>query len=596
MLVLGFNWPSFHDNAVAAILDGRLVYASEEERYTRHKHAPYELPINAMAHCLKFLERKYGMKPDTIDAFAINFDPKFYSAKSRAWHSFSQNALIKDWMLRSDAGYDAYSFMLKGMRGSIASGFDFTKSAKEFVRMAALSIGRSINKEVKIIPVRHHLAHAASAYYFSGKSSATCIVVDGQGETDATTAWSIKDGEFEELLRVGWKEGSLGYLYESVSKRLGFGRLEGPGKVMGLAPYGKIDVKALGRLESLFDLEVGDAPYRIKKIAKAQSHDLMYDKIAEVFTGAKRGASPGPGEFPGKKAADTARTLQVFFERLYSGVAEWTANNSGMNDIVIAGGSALNAKANMEMHYSKKFRSVFVFPAAGDAGTAIGAAAYAYENVIGEKMRRERIKDLYLGDGYDAEQVKAAVAASNLKAEMIGEEMGQIAELLRVSKVIGFYQGRQEFGPRALGNRSIIGNPTSKKNWKRINSIKGREAWRPLAPSVLASSMNEYFADAEEHEFMVMMYMAKSEAAKRIPAVVHIDGTARPQAVRADRNKLWHGLIKEFGEASGENVIVNTSFNIAGEPIVDTPVQAIRSFAASGLDALYLDGWLISKH
>lgn len=595
MLVLGFNWPSFHDNAVAAILDGRLVYASEEERYTRHKHAPYELPTNAMAHCFSFLENEYGIKPGAIDAYAINYDPKLYGAKSRAWHAFSQSSLLKDWMLRSDAAYEAYSFILKSITRSITSRLDFAQSAKAFVRKVALSLGHTIREEIRIIPVRHHLAHAASAYYFSGVRNGTGIVIDGQGETEATTAWSIKDGEFEELLSLKWQEGSLGYLYESISKKLGFGHLEGPGKVMGLAPYGKTDLRMLSRLESMFDLDVGDAPYRLKSNAGSASNDMMYDEIAAKVSGKGGIVSAGKGAVPDSAAANIARTLQVFFERLYSRTAEWAANRSGMKEILLAGGSALNAKANMELHYSKRFKSIFVFPAAGDAGTAIGAAAYAYENILGGRMRRERIKDLYLGDGYNEQQIRNAVVGSGFRAKRIGNDVAVLAELLIRSKTIGFYSGRQEFGPRALGNRSIICSPTSKKNWIRMNRIKGREEWRPLAPSLLAASADEYFAEPEEHEFMVMMYKVKDEARKRIPAVVHVDGTARPQTVRAERNRLWYSMISAFGELSGEKIIVNTSFNTAGEPIVDTPEQAIRSFAASGIDALYLGGWLISK-
>ncbi|MCL5102155.1 MAG: hypothetical protein M1544_02260 [Candidatus Marsarchaeota archaeon] len=252
MLVIGFNWPNFHDNAVAAVLDGKLVYASEEERYTRHKHSPYELPSNALEHCFAFLKSNYGIKPDAVDAYATNFDPKFYGMKSRAWHSFSQISLLKDYSLRNEVATIAYSNVISAITRSITSRLDFTESAKLFIKSIILHMGFQISEdEIKIFPVRHHLAHAASAYYFSGSKTALALVVDGQGETDATTAWSVRNGEFENIYSQDWNSLSMGYLYEYISKYLGFTRLEGPGKVMGLAPYGKTDKKMENRLNSL---------------------------------------------------------------------------------------------------------------------------------------------------------------------------------------------------------------------------------------------------------------------------------------------------------------------------------------------------------
>ena len=595
MLVVGFNWPNFHDNSAAAVLDGKLVYAAEEERYTLHKHAPYELPENSLRHCLLFLQERYGIKPNDVDAYAINFDPKFYSAKSKAWHNFSQMSMVKDYLLKADSAAEAYSLLLKSITRSITSRLDFTWSAKVFVRSMVRSLGYNV-EDVKIIPVRHHLAHAASAYYFSGMSSGIGLVVDGQGETDATTAWRISDGNFEELLSVKWYEGSLGYLYEFVSKYLGFGRLEGPGKVMGLAPYGKIDKKMLARLEALFDLNAKDGPYLMKKRLSAGIQGEMYNSIARRAMGIDAPIDIGGRARLNKKACDYAYTLQSFFETLLTKTAEWSKDASGMDRIMLSGGSALNAKANMELYYSKKFNRVFVFPAAGDAGTSIGAAAYVYANGLGGRMRNGELKDLYLGDEYSGQEVKTAVISSKLKYERIDSDMNPLSGLLESSKVIGFYHGRAEFGPRALGNRSIIGNPMEKSTWPRINRIKGRAWWRPLAPSLLAKSMNDYFIEPEEHEFMVMMYRANKGVAARVPAVIHVDGTARPQTVRREKNAIWHDLIKCFGDSTSENLIVNTSFNMAGEPLVETPMQAIRSFSASGLDALYLDGWLIRKH
>ncbi|MCL4404757.1 carbamoyltransferase [Candidatus Marsarchaeota archaeon] len=594
MLVIGFNWPNFHDNAVAAVLDGKLVYASEEERYTRHKHSPYELPSNALEHCFAFLKSNYGIKPDAVDAYATNFDPKFYGMKSRAWHSFSQISLLKDYSLRNEVATIAYSNVISAITRSITSRLDFTESAKLFIKSIILHMGFQISEdEIKIFPVRHHLAHAASAYYFSGSKTALALVVDGQGETDATTAWSVRNGEFENIYSQDWNSLSMGYLYEYISKYLGFTRLEGPGKVMGLAPYGKTDKKMENRLNSLI---VRNAAFmEARKDIVRDSQESMYNQIASEAIASKHpiSAYSENGKL-NKIACDYAHTLQSFFEKAIIEFSKSMKESSGMKNVVLAGGSALNAKANMEMHYSKLFNSIFIFPGPNDAGAPAGAAAYAYDKLFGG-MENKHMQNAYLGDSYSAESIKATVSKSKMKAEFVGEDANPVISEIEKGKAVGFYQGRSELGPRALGNRSIAADPREKSNWEKLNSIKGREWWRPLAPSLLEESMNKYFVDPVKHEFMVMMFHTTQTTAERAPAINHIDMTARPQSVSRKQNKLWYDLIKGFEEDTGEGIIINTSFNNAGEPLVETPEQAIRSFSVSGLDCLYLQGWLIKK-
>jgi carbamoyltransferase len=594
VLVIGFNWPNFHDNAVAAILDGKLVYASEEERYTRNKHSPYELPANALEHCFRFLKGNYGISPGNVDAYATNFDPRLYGVKSRAWHSFSQASLVKDYALRNDMASLAYSSTMRTITRSVTSRLDFAWSARLFIKEVLLHMGYSSNEnEIRVIPVRHHLAHAASAYYFSGFDSAASIVVDGQGETDSTTAWSVKRGSFENVFGQSWNSLSMGYLYEYVSKYLGFSRLEGPGKVMGLAPYGRDNAKMMKRLKSA--VAGSNGLYQVKKSLLQPLQDQMYDGIAEYVTDSK---TPIMHEAGSRKlnqtACDYAHTMQSFFENLLLGVAERIKSETGQKNLVLSGGSALNAKANMELHYSKIFGNISVFPAANDSGGPIGAAAYAYSE-LGGVISHGRLSSVYLGDSYSEDEVKASVIKSKLKSEKVGDDISGVLSAIEKGMVVGFYNGRSELGPRALGNRSIVADPRNRGTWDKVNTIKGREWWRPLAPSLLENSMKKYFVDPVRHEFMVMMFHTTKSAEENAPAINHVDMTARPQTVSAKLNPLWYKLIKGFESDTGEGIVVNTSFNNAGEPLVETPTQALRSFASSGLDMLYLQGWLVTK-
>jgi carbamoyltransferase len=294
-------------------------------------------------------------------------------------------------------------------------------------------------------------------------------------------------------------------------------------------------------------------------------------------------------------AADIAFAIQKVTEEAMVGLTKRAFELTGERNLGMAGGVALNAKANMEVYNSGIFNDMFIFPAANDAGSPIGAAAWACEHILGEKMRNEKLKSVYLGVEYSDDTVKEMIAQSKIKAEYIGDDVGALADMIWKGKIGTFYQGRAELGPRALGNRSIIADPTKKETWRTVNRIKGREWWRPLAPSVLEEDAKDYFANPASHEFMILMFRFNEGMDKRVPAVYHVDGTTRPQTVRRSENKNWYELIKAFKERSGEGLIVNTSFNLAGEPLVETPKDAIRSFATAGFDFMYMQGWLLTK-
>jgi carbamoyltransferase len=448
----------------------------------------------------------------------------------------------------------------------------------------------------------HHLTHAAAAYYFSGFSSTAVLSIDGGGERDATTIWKVKNGEFERIASIEVGNGSVGLLYDSVSEKLGFDLLEGPGKVMGLAPYGRPDEKIFSRFEQVFNVfDRGDVPYalaakfRKPHVVWIPDRDKMYGQIADFLTEGLDLHWNATKELS-KSAADLAWSLQHLTEIIIEATAKWTKEQTSENKICLTGGVALNAKANMNLHYSKLFEDMFIFPCANDAGCSVGAAAYAYEHFLGEKMKHSRLNDVFLGPEYDDQITKDIVAKGKWNSEYIGDDVGQVAKLVSKGKVIAWYQGRAELGPRALGGRSIVADPTKKETWKMLNGIKGREFWRPLAPSVLDEDKEIYFKEPTDHRFMILMFKMTEEGAKRAPAICHVDMTARPQTVVRANNKRWYELIRSFKDLTGEGILVNTSFNLAGEPIVETPREAMVSFALGGFDALYLQGWLVNKN
>jgi carbamoyltransferase len=601
-VVVGFNWPLEHDHAVGVIVDGELVFASEEERWTRHKHSPGEPPVNALKQAFLYLKRKYGIKPKDINVYAVNWDPRLMASTMRyRWWILTFEILItKGISLNLFKG----NIVGKGL-GALRAGFlylrgDYLDLARRFIRFAIHSIGEDVPNNIRIILVPHHLAHAASAYYFSGFSNATVLSVDGSGEFEATVVWRVRDGEFEKTASIPAAYGSLGFLYDEVSVKVGYEYLEGPGKVMGLAPYGKAS-KYYEKLRSFIRFDDGDYPFRFfvpgrwrVKGSSDADYRMPYKFIANSLYPGGRVPWDVRGDLH-PDAVDLAWAVQAVTEEVMLHLAKWAREHTGEDKLALAGGVALNAKANMVIHYSKLFNDIFIFPAANDAGTPIGAAAWVYEHVLGGKMRRQRLKTVYLGPEYSDEDVKKVVERGGWNAKYVGDDVNEVVDLVVKGFVVAWYQGRAELGPRALGNRSIIADPRKKDMWGVVNRIKGREWWRPLAPSLLEEDAGKYFIDPVPHQFMILMYKYKPDMCEVVPAVCHVDQTARPQTVSKDENRTWYELIKAFKDVTGEGIILNTSFNLAGEPLVETPQDAIKSYALGAFKAIYLQGWLIQK-
>jgi carbamoyltransferase len=567
-VVVGFNWPVFHDNAAAAIVDGKLAFATEEERHSRNKHSSGEFPYKAIASTLNYLSST-GINPRDVDAFAVNFDPALFSRH----RNLSWRRLV-----------------------STSAGMSGIWLPKLLLSRVYRSMGFSLPDNLKIHTVGHHLAHAASAHYFSGFDSSLTVVCDGYGEIDATTAWRVKGGEFEKILGIDCFS-SLGLLYEFVSHELGFGRLEGPGKVMGLAAYGGKDVKICKRLSEILKVadDMESLPY---EFAEGDARGFFVKDVFSRYRAlAKRAVGNVTWDPSGKlqkRASDVAWALQKVTEDALLSIARFGKKQTGNANIALAGGVALNSKANMELHYSGMFNDIFVFPAANDAGSVAGAAAYTYDHALGGRMKRERLNDAYLGMQYGDDLVKRTVKESGFRSRYVGDDTQDVAALISKGKVVSWYDGRAEFGPRALGNRSIFADPRRRGMLQKLNEIKGREWWRPLAPTMLENRARDYLVDPKRSRFMTVMYKVNERATKVIPAVCHVDDTTRPEIINSKVNRRVYRLLKEFEDITGEGIVVNTSFNIK-EPLVETPDEALRSFSNGGFSAMYLQGWLVEK-
>lgn len=584
--VVGLTWPIEHDNSVAAIVDGELVFASEEERFSRHKHSEGEPPVHAMVSLFQYVS-KLGLDPTDVDAFAISWDPNLMFAQDRKTSSvYSLSDLVH-------YGYTDVQDLMN-------STYRYLDGPRKLVQAVYRKLGVRRIPRIKIVPVSHHLAHAASAFYFSGWNSAATMTVDGSGEKESTVIWKVKRGQFERIISMPTLSSSIGFFYEFVSARLHFDQIEGPGKVMGLAPYGKFDRKIHDRFSRIIKIhENGDQPYSFE--VKESRRGPIWRSIATVYGGLSNRLTPtlDLGWDPhGELRADVvnlAWTLQDITEKLILATAQWAKNHSGESKLAMAGGVALNAKANMRLHYSRLFNDLFVFPASNDAGAAAGAAAYVHDHTQGVRIRHGMLQHVFLGPEYEADEVTTAVRASKWRAEYVGEAIGETANLLRKGSIVGWYQGRLEFGPRALGHRSILADPRDKEMRLKVNRLKGREWWRPLSPSVVYEDMRSYFASPVHNQFMTMMFGVNSECIEQIAAVTHVDHTARVQSVKENDDKLWYEQVKAFKEGTGVGALLNTSYNLDGAPIVESPKDALASFASGPLDALYLQGWLITK-
>lgn len=552
MNILGIS-AFYHESSCCLLRDGRLVAAASEERFTRVKHDP-RLPVEAFRFCLD----REGL--DLLDLDAIAY-------------------------------YELPQAKTERQRWAASNGVPGNGTAARFDPQAPeRAIRERLGWEGEILCFPHHLCHAASALYWSGFPRAATLTVDGVGEW-ATTAYGRGLGDDLSLFAEVRFPHSLGLLYSTVTAYLGFAVNDGEYKVMGLAPYG--EPRLVDRLGLTVRVEPGPGFSLDLKYFDFVSGTRMWSDAFEELVGGpprRRGGEILPFH------RDLARSAQLLLEEILLGKVRWLAGETGEGDLCMAGGVALNCVANGRILREGPFRRLFIQPAAGDSGGCLGAAALANAQLGGRPIAREPLRRIDLGPSFSPREIAAAIGAAGLAAiDFSGRQeelLDAVAERLERYQIVGWFEGRMEHGPRALGHRSILANPLDPEVRDRLNGrAKKREAFRPFAPAVLAARAAEHFALDHPSPFMLETCAVRSALA--LPGVTHIDGSARPQTVDPVDHPRFAALLAAFERRTGCPILVNTSFNVAGEPIVATPADALLAAADAELDALVLGDFLI---
>jgi carbamoyltransferase len=570
-ITLGIN--AYHADASAAILrDGKIIAAVEEERFTRVKHTA-GFPTHAIRYCVAAA----AIRPEEIDYVAV--------PRRRSAHLLRKAA----WALRSPA--------LAMGRSRAWRRFG---TLKDGVADALAVSPASIRARFHF--VEHHVAHVASSYFTSPFHDAAVLSLDGLGDF-ASMAWGT--GDETDLNARGFVlfPHSLGLFYTAVTQYLGFLKYGDEYKVMGLAAYGEPRYReTMERMVAVgtdldFNLDMryfahGRGGQLISWEAGEPVQSRLFSDRLEKELGPARGA----GEPVEKRHQDIAATLQLRLEECVFELLNGLHRKTGKRNLAYAGGVAFNCSANGKVFDRTPFREIYIHPAAGDAGLAIGAAAYLQHAVLGIP-RSHSLDHAYLGPEYPADQIKLALDAAGLKYVAMEQDQLALETARRIAegRIVGWYQGRLEWGPRALGNRSIVVDPRRQDMKDILNSrIKHREPFRPFAPSVLEERTAEWFELGYPSPFMLLTYRVREEQRARIPAPTHVDGTARLQTVNKQANPAYWGLIRSFEEVTGVPVVLNTSFN-ESEPIVNLPEEAINCFARTRMDVLAIGPYLVDR-
>ena len=541
MKVLGVN-AVFHDPAAAVVVDGVTVAAAEEERFSRRKHgkppvafSTWELPEQSMAWCLA----EAGIEPAELDAVAYSYDPG----------------------LAVQPNGDITAAEWEGLRTL------YVRRAPLFLRTAlpGFDPGR-----VRFVP--HHVAHAASATFASGYDPCSALVLDGRGERASHLAGRSVGGDLE-VLATQRLPHSLGLVYEELTAHLGFRRSSDEYKVMAMASYGAPEF--LGAFRELVRAD-GQGGFGIGPID--------FGRFAPAL-------APG-AEFTPAHAALAATVQRRLGEGLLD-LARWLHARTGDRDLVMAGGVALNCVANSVLWREGPFDRIWVQPAAGDSGTALGAALHVAHE-LGDTVAP--MPTAALGRGWDDEALAARLETAGVQFDRPDDVADAVAEALAANQVVAWFQGRSEFGPRALGHRSLLADPRAPDNLEKLNDIKGREQFRPVAPMVLAERAAEIFEGGPiPSPYMLFTHRVRDGWPERIPAVVHVDGTARIQTVDRSEEPLMARCLEAFEARTGVPVVVNTSLNTAGRPMVDDPRDALECFGSAPVDLLAIGPYVIQR-
>jgi len=573
MIVLGLSGAVNHDASAALYIDGKLVAAVEEERFLRDKHAKGKMPYEATKFCLE----QAGITPEQIDIVAFPYAEIGLKSPAR-WHYAKRHWYAPD---------RALTALFSGNRRYWRNHQNVMKLLDD------LGIGAD---RVKFVPVEHHLAHASSAYHLSGFKEKTAIIgIDGKGEY-ATTFFGYGENGKIHKIKEFYDPDSLGGMYGALTEYLGFEMLDGEFKVMGMAPYGDPSRFDFSRLIDCKDgnFKVNNKLVNTVGLRRHKKNGKGYFFSSDLidWLGPMR-----EGDEKDEPYIDYAASIQDLLEKTALQLIDYYLGDiiKETGKIAYAGGVALNVKLNQRIIAMPGVKELFVQPAASDAGTAIGAASYASQ-MAGVPV--EKMEHVYLGPAYTTEQ--CIEACDNYEQPVTWQRMNNVtaetAQILADGNPVSWFQGRMEFGPRALGNRSILGSPSHSGVADRINAqIKYRERWRPFCPSILDTVAPEILQTEHPSPYMTFTFDVNERWKSRIPEVVHEDGTARAQIVTQHTNPRYYSLLQEMEKLTGNGVVLNTSLNRRGEPMVCSPTDALNMFFGSDLQYLVMEDILITK-
>ena len=555
--ILGITCYGSHDAAAALIEDGNVISAVEEERFSRKKF-DNSFPKNSIDYCLKYS----GIGANDLDAIAFFWDPRLYFAK-RLKHFFRYlpNTLN---LIRFGGDQGRLSNIERELR-------------------------KLYNYKGKFCFVEHHLAHAASAFMLSPFEKASIVSIDGIGEFD-TTWCGVGEGC---IIRPIYKLSapySLGQVYSSVTQYLGFSPLSDEYKVMGLAAYG--EPKFIDHFREIIPLDSKLYKVDIRYFCYFWGGKKRYSgKFERVF-----GPPRKPNEEISERHKDIAASLQMRTEEVMCHIVKKAVEYTGINDVCLAGGVALNSVANGLLTENKIAGNIFIPPCASDSGASLGAALFVHYQAA-DCDRRACLKTAFLGPAYDAKSIEAILNKKKIKYRKVDNVYIEGARFLKEGKVIGWFRGRMEFGQRALGARSIIANPQFPEMKDIVNKkIKYREPFRPFAASIMKEYQSDFFYHSRKSPFMTEVFKVKKDKAAEVPAIVHVDGTSRMQTVIKEDNQCLWNLINEFRKLTNIPLVLNTSFNRKNEPIVNTPEEALDCFYNTDLDALFIEDFIVEKN
>jgi len=564
MIVLGIHYG--HDSAAAIVKDGKIIADVQEERFCRVKHSE-NVPLKSIEYCLKIA----GIK-DINDIDYISYSSEDPSLQINAVFDLSDEKAQTD----------------KGLK-------QFVKNVLKTPKLLTVKLpiyypDYKLTDKSKFVYNNHHLVHAASAY-FTRKTNDKCLIfsVDGMGDGICTSIW-MGEGNKIELLKSYGREGAIGWAYSIVTEGLHWIHGDGEGKTMGLAPYGDPS-KCKGVLDQYFPVFKDDELVKETTLGKAYvwresgSDQFHFDEAKEVEALiAKYGRE------------DIAAEGQVKLEEAVMNLVFGWIKKTGVKKVAFAGGVMLNVKLNQRIwnHRGNLVEEQHIYPNPGDSGLPVGAALLEYYKH--NDFNGYDLEDLYKGPEYTNEEIESILKIRKLKYSYTENPSKKAAELLAENKIVAWFQGRMESGPRALGNRSILMSPLKAENKDVINAwVKFREGFRPFCPSLTYEKRDVYLKDYRDEFFMITSFDVTDEKRPLIPAVVHVDGTLRPQMVTKESNPRYWELINEFGNATGEYIVLNSSFNVMGEPIVNNPKEAIKCFFDSGIDALVIGNYYLTK-